>query len=47
VYQKELFRKPEMWSSDSFLVFKPDDKEAKGPCVGDSEEESNAIQEGD
>jgi len=32
VYQKELFRQPVMWSSNSFLVFKPDEEENAGPA---------------
>jgi hypothetical protein len=42
VYQKELFRRPQMWSSNAFLVFKPDMDEMQGPADDSSEGDSDA-----
>ena len=47
VYQKELYRRPQMWSSNAFLVFKPDEEENKGPEEGDSDAEEESGEDGE
>jgi hypothetical protein len=39
VYQKELYRRPLMWSSNKYIVFKPHPLEAEGNVHGDTTEE--------